>query len=135
MGAGSEPPGPGQRWPKERMQGRSEGKPPWTTESCAWGQSGDHSQTQAYSEKAKKAKAPKSNGHVCAQSRQSYPTLCSPLDKQAPLSTGFSRQDYWSGLPFPSPGDLPDPGTEPMSLESPAWQGDSSPLALPQPSA
>ena len=33
----------------------------------------------------------------------------------APLSTGFFRQEYWSGLPFPSPGDLPDPGTEPVS--------------------
>ena len=32
---------------------------------------------------------------------------------QAPLSVGFSRQEYWSGLPFPSPGDLPDPGVEP----------------------
>ena len=35
---------------------------------------------------------------------------------QAPLSMGFSRQEYWSGLPFPSPGDLPDPGIEPRSL-------------------
>ena len=34
---------------------------------------------------------------------------------QAPLSMGFSRQEYWSGLPFPSPGDLPDPGIEPSS--------------------
>ena len=34
---------------------------------------------------------------------------------QAPLSIGFSRQEYWSGLPFPSPGDLPDPGIEPAS--------------------
>ena len=34
---------------------------------------------------------------------------------QTPLSVGFSRQEYWSGLPFPSPGDLPDPGIEPMS--------------------
>ena len=34
---------------------------------------------------------------------------------QTPLSMGFSRQGYWSGLPFPSPGDLPDPGTEPGS--------------------
>ena len=34
---------------------------------------------------------------------------------QATLSTGFSRQKYWTGLPFPSPGDLPDPGTEPLS--------------------
>ena len=41
---------------------------------------------------------------------------------QAPLSMGFSRQEYWSGLPFPSPGDLPDPGIEPMS---PALQADA----------
>ena len=34
---------------------------------------------------------------------------------QAPLSMGFSRQEYWSGLPFPSPGDLPDPGIKPGS--------------------
>ena len=34
---------------------------------------------------------------------------------QAPLSMGFLRQEYWSWLPFPSPGDLPDPGIEPMS--------------------
>ena len=34
---------------------------------------------------------------------------------QAPLSTGFSRQEYWSRLPFPSPGDLPDPGIKPKS--------------------
>ena len=34
---------------------------------------------------------------------------------QAPLSMGFCRQEYWSGLPFPSPGDLPDPGIEPSS--------------------
>ena len=42
---------------------------------------------------------------------------------QAPLSTGFSRQEYWSGLPFPLPGDLPDPGIKPGS---PALQADSS---------
>ena len=42
---------------------------------------------------------------------------------QAPLSMGFSRQEYWSKLPFPPPGDLPDPGTEPMSLMSPALAG------------
>ena len=39
---------------------------------------------------------------------------------QAPLSTGFYRQEYWSGLPLPSPTDLPHPGTEAMSLMSPA---------------
>ena len=46
---------------------------------------------------------------------QSCPTLCDPVDcsLQAPLSMGFSRQEYWSGLPFPSPGDLPDSGIEP----------------------
>ena len=50
---------------------------------------------------------------------------------QAPPSMGFSRQDYWSGLPFPSPGDLPDPGIEPGS---PAFQADtltSEPLGKP----
>ena len=37
--------------------------------------------------------------------------------RQAPLSMGFSRQEYWSGLPGPPPGNLPNPGTEPASLE------------------
>ena len=41
---------------------------------------------------------------------------------QAPLSMRFSRQEYWSGLPFPSPGDLPNPGIEPASSMSPALQ-------------
>ena len=39
---------------------------------------------------------------------------------QAPLSIGFSRQEYWSGLPYPAPGDLPDPGIELVTLKSPA---------------
>ena len=53
-------------------------------------------------------------------------TLCDPMDCShwASLSMGFSRQEYWSGLPFPSPGDLPDPGIEPGS---PALQIDSLP--------
>ena len=38
-----------------------------------------------------------------------------PVDHQAPLSMGFRRQEYWRGLPFPSPGDLSDPGIEPVS--------------------
>ena len=42
--------------------------------------------------------------------------------RQAPLSMGFSRQEYWSGLPFPSPGDLPNPGIAPRS---PALQADA----------
>ena len=49
---------------------------------------------------------------------------------QAPLSMGLSRQEYWSGLPFPSPGDLPDPGMEPRS---PALQVDSSHLSHQRP--
>ena len=43
--------------------------------------------------------------------------------RQAPLSMGFSRQEYWSGLPCPPPGDLPNPGIEPVSLTSPALAG------------
>ena len=42
---------------------------------------------------------------------------------QAPLSVGFPRQESWSGLPFPPPGDLPHPGTEPVSLVPPALAG------------
>ena len=48
------------------------------------------------------------------------PTLCDPY--QAPPSMGFSRQDYWSGLPFLSPGDLPDPGIE---SRFPTYQADA----------
>ena len=45
------------------------------------------------------------------------------VDLLAPLSMGFSRQEYWSGWPCPPPGDLPNPGIEPMSLISPALAG------------
>ena len=57
------------------------------------------------------------------------PTLATPwmVAHQAPLSMGFSRQEYWSRLPFPSPGDLPDPGIEPRS---PVLQADSLPTEL-----
>ena len=47
---------------------------------------------------------------------------------QAPLSLEFSRQEYWRGLPFPSPGDLPNPGVEPRS---PALQADALPSEPP----
>ena len=59
-----------------------------------------------------------------AQSLQSCWTLCDlwTIASQAPLSMGFSRQEYWSGLPYLPPGDLPDPVIEPMSLMSPALQ-------------
>ena len=55
---------------------------------------------------------------------ESCPPLSTPwtVAHHAPLSMGFSRQEHWSGLPFPSPGDLPDPGIEPMS---PALQANS----------
>ena len=43
--------------------------------------------------------------------------------QQAPLSMEFSRQEYWSGLPFPTPGDLSDPGNEPMSSVSSELEG------------
>ena len=49
--------------------------------------------------------------------------------RQAPLSMGFSRQEYWSQLPCPSPGDLPYPGIKPISLEDPSLQADSLPLS------
>ena len=53
--------------------------------------------------------------HLC-------PTLCNlwTVAHQAPLSMGFSRQEYWSGLPSPPPGNLPHPGTKPASLTPPA---------------
>ena len=56
---------------------------------------------------------------------QSCLTLCDPwtVAHQAPPSTGFSRQEYWSGLPCPSPGYVPNPGIEPVSLMSPALAG------------
>ena len=54
---------------------------------------------------------------MCVLVAQSRLTLCDPhgLAHQAPLSMGFSTQEYWSGLPCPSPGDLPDSGIEPRS--------------------
>ena len=60
---------------------------------------------------------------------KSCPTLLTPwtVAHQAPLSVGFPSQEYWSGLPFPSPGDLPDPGIE---LGSPALQAGSLPTEL-----
>ena len=70
-------------------------------------------------------------GPPAAKSLQSCPTLCNPIDSSPPgsPSLGFSRQEYWSGLPFPSPGDLPDPEIEPMS---PALQADSLPFEPPE---
>ena len=59
--------------------------------------------------------------------------LCNPIDcsPQAPLSMEFSRQEYWNGLPFPTPGVLPNPGIRPVSLVSPALAGRFLSLAPP----
>ena len=61
---------------------------------------------------------------------KSCPTLATlwTVACQAPLSLGFSRREYWSGLPFPSPGNLPSPGIEPRSV---ALQADSLPSEPP----
>ena len=58
----------------------------------------------------------------CAQSFSHVWLFSAPWNVacQAPLSMEFSRQEYWSGVSFPTPGDLPDPGIEPTSLTSPA---------------
>ena len=71
---------------------------------------------------------------MCAKSLQSCLTLLSlwTVARQAPLSMGFSRQEYWSGLPIPSPGDLPNPGIKPDSLplsHQGSPQGDGEELA------
>ena len=67
---------------------------------------------------------------VCARSHSVLSDSVTPwtVAHQAPLSMGFPRQDYWSGQPFLSPGDLPDPGIEPTS---PGLQADSLPSEPP----
>ena len=64
--------------------------------------------------------------HCCLVAK-SCRTLCNTwtVACQAPLSMRFPRQEYWSGLPFPSLGDLPDPE---IKLKPPTWQADSLPL-------
>ena len=66
----------------------------------------------------------------CVLAAQSCAILCNPMDCscQVPLSMGFSSQEYWSGLPLPSPRDLPNPDIE---ARSPALQADSLPSVLP----
>ena len=60
-----------------------------------------------------------------AKSLQLCLTLCYPMDCSPPGSSvyGLSSQEYWSGVPLPPPGDLPDPGIEPVSLTSPTLAG------------
>ena len=64
---------------------------------------------------------------------QSCPTLCNPLTiaYQAPPSMGFSRQEYWSGLPFPSPGDLPDTSIEQANALPSEPPGKSNTVNIP----
>ena len=72
---------------------------------------------------------------VRAKSPQSCLILCDPMNCSppgSPVHGGFSRQEYWSGLPCLPPGDLPDPGIKPEFLMSPAWQMGSLPLVPPQ---
>ena len=66
----------------------------------------------------------------CVLVIQSCPTLCDPMDysHQAPLSMEFSKAEYWPGLPFPTPGDLPNPEIKPGS---PAQKTDSLPSEPP----
>ena len=68
---------------------------------------------------------------LCACSVASMSDSVTPwtVARQAPLTMGFSRQEFWGGLPFPPPGDLPDPGIEPASPMFPALQAGSSPLS------
>ena len=67
---------------------------------------------------------------LCAESLSRVQLFATPwtVAHQAPPSMEFSRQEYWSGFPFPSPGDLPDPGIKPRS---PALQADALPSETP----
>ena len=75
---------------------------------------------------------PMSHASMHAKLLESCPTLCNPMNYvacQASQTMEVSRQEYWSRLPCPPPGDLPDPGIEPKSPVSPALQADSLPLS------
>ena len=75
------------------------------------------------------------NTCMCGKLLQSCLTLCNPMDcrvHQAPLFMGFSRQEYWSGLPCPPAGYLPNPGVESTSPAAPSLQVDSLLLSHPE---
>ena len=65
---------------------------------------------------------------MCLLAQSSPIVILWTIAHHAPLSMEFSRQEYWSGLPLPSPGDLPNPGINPAS---PAWQADCLPAGSP----
>ena len=69
------------------------------------------------------------NTIVCVLSHVQLCVMLWTIACQVPLSMGFLRQEYWSGLPFPSPADLPDPGIEPKCPSPAAMQADSLPLS------
>ena len=60
---------------------------------------------------------------VHAKLLQLCPTLCDPISCSPPGTVGFYKQEYWSGLPCPPPGNLSNPGIIPVSLMSPSWAG------------
>ena len=95
---------------------------PFQKPSAVVVESGPHSRETGFTQKAPLC--------VCVLVAQSCPTLWDPMGyiaRQPPLPMGFSRQACRSGVPFPSPEDLPDPGIEPRSLAS---QADSLPFEL-----
>ena len=71
--------------------------------------------------------------HVCTRALSHVWLFAAPwtITLQAPLSMGFFRQEYYSGLPFPTPEDLPNPGIKPTSLKSPELQANSLPSVPP----
>ena len=84
---------------------------------CRWGEVATESQRGLFS-----------HVHLCMLSQIQPIVIPWTIAHQAPLSMGFSRQEYWSGLLFPLPGNLSDPGIYPASPEFPALQVDSLPL-------
>ena len=96
------------------------------THSSILGKSHDQRSLAGYSPWGKKSQIQLSDSVQFSSVAQSCPTLCNPMDciaRQAPLSMGFFRQEYWSGLPCPPTGDLSDSGIKPASLTSPALAG------------
>ena len=93
------------------------------TSMAKWGDTPAYPSAQGTSLKRYEEELDRSKFHLlncyccCSLITKSCLILCNPTDGNPPLSMGFSRREYWSGLPFPSPGDLSDPGTEPTSPE------------------
>ena len=86
------------------------------TSMAKWGDTPAYPSAQGTSLKRYEEELDRSKFHLlnccccCSLITKSCLILCNPTDGNPPLSMGFSRREYWSGLPFPSPGDLSDPG-------------------------